>query len=172
MRFETDLSQENCNFSGWLFARGRPLRIIICKRPVPLDDHLIPRKGHEKCIFEALHNQIKCFLSIKESNFNGKNGSIFSLLLTAKAEAEGADPAPLTASLTVKCPFFTPPILKWLLKELLTFEPSHHSIVTFKRLKRGLWPFQLIRVIRTLDLTNNIHRNSFKNDQVKSNLLI
>ena len=40
------------------------LRMIICKRPVPPDDHLQeagpsfwqPRKGHEKCIFEILHN--------------------------------------------------------------------------------------------------------------------
>ena len=27
-------------FSRWLFAKGRPLRMIICKRPAPLDNHL------------------------------------------------------------------------------------------------------------------------------------
>ena len=26
--------------SGWSFANGQPLRMIICKRPVPSDDHL------------------------------------------------------------------------------------------------------------------------------------
>ena len=26
--------------SGWLFARGWSIRMIICKRPVPSDDHL------------------------------------------------------------------------------------------------------------------------------------
>ena len=31
--------------SGWSFARGRSLRMIICKRPVPLNDHLQPQKG-------------------------------------------------------------------------------------------------------------------------------
>ena len=29
-------------------------------------------KGHEKCIFETPHNEIKCVLSVKESNFNEK----------------------------------------------------------------------------------------------------
>ena len=24
--------------SGWLFARGRPIRMIICKKPNPLDE--------------------------------------------------------------------------------------------------------------------------------------
>ena len=57
------------------------LRMTICKRPVPLCHHLQeagpsfwqPRKGHEKCIFETLHNEIKCVLSVKESNFNEKH---------------------------------------------------------------------------------------------------
>ena len=64
MYSEKDFTQE--------FARGRPLCIIICKRPVPLDDHLQPRKGHEKCIFETLHNEVKCVLSIKESKLIAK----------------------------------------------------------------------------------------------------
>ena len=60
------------------FARGRPLQMTICKRSVPSDHHLQGagpsfwqlQKGHEKCIFETLHNEIKCVLSVKESNFN------------------------------------------------------------------------------------------------------
>ena len=31
---------------------------------------LATTKGHEKCIFETLHNEIKFVLSVKESNFN------------------------------------------------------------------------------------------------------
>ena len=50
--------------------------MIIYKMPVPLDDHLQPhpRKGkrNEKCIFETLYNEIKCVLSINESNFKEK----------------------------------------------------------------------------------------------------
>ena len=77
--------------SGWPSARGRSLRIIICKRPAPLDDHLQEAgpSGSSfaggrplilttttrawKCIFETVHNQIKCVLSVKESNFNENN---------------------------------------------------------------------------------------------------
>ena len=45
------------------------------------------------------------FRSIKESNFNAKNGSKLSHLITARAE--GADPSPpLIVSLTVKRPSF------------------------------------------------------------------
>ena len=41
------------------------LRIIICKRLAPPDDHLKEAgphfdKGHEKCIYETLHNEVKC----------------------------------------------------------------------------------------------------------------
>ena len=60
-------------------------------------------KGHEKCIFETLHNEIKCVLSVKESNFNKKR-SKFSHLLPVRAEV--VDPLPpLSVSLTVKYPF-------------------------------------------------------------------
>ena len=38
-------------------------------------------------------NEIKCVLSIKESNFNGKNGPKFLYLPTVRAK--GADPPPL-----------------------------------------------------------------------------
>ena len=60
--------------------------IIIPKWVVPQDVHLQQQKGHEKRIFETLYNEIKCVLSIKESNFNGKYGSKFSHLLTVRAE--------------------------------------------------------------------------------------
>ena len=59
------------------------LRMIICKRPAPhFDNH---GKGHEKCIFETLHNELKCFLSIKELIFN-ENGSKCSHLLMVMAK--------------------------------------------------------------------------------------
>ena len=51
-------------------------------------------KGHEKRISETPYNEIKCVLSVKESNSNEKKRSKFSYLLTP--------PPPLTASLTVK----------------------------------------------------------------------
>ena len=41
---------------------------------------------------QNFHIFLKCVLSIKESNFNGKYGSKFSHLLRVKAE--GADPPP------------------------------------------------------------------------------
>ena len=47
---------------------------------------------------------MKCVLSDKESNFNAKNGSKYSHLVTVRAE--GADPPPITVSLTIKRPFF------------------------------------------------------------------
>ena len=53
--------------SGLSFARGRPLRIIICKRLAPPDDNQKGRKMH----FETLHNEINYLLRIKESNPNG-----------------------------------------------------------------------------------------------------
>ena len=56
-------------------------------------------------MFETPHNETKCVMSIKESNFNEK----FSHLLTVRAE--GADPPTLTVSLAVKysC-FLTTPL--------------------------------------------------------------
>ena len=38
-------------------------------------------KGHEKCIFETPHNEIKCVLSVKESNFNEKKDQNFHICL-------------------------------------------------------------------------------------------
>ena len=55
------------------------------------------RKGHEKCIFETPHNEIKCVLSIKELNFNDKRIKIFT---------SGLTPPPLTISLAEKYMFF------------------------------------------------------------------
>ena len=54
----------------------------------------VRRKWHEKKnIFETPYNEMRCVLSIKESNFNGKNRSKFSHLL--KVRTEGADRPPL-----------------------------------------------------------------------------
>ena len=36
-------------------------------------------KVHEKCIFETPYNEIKCVLSVKESNFNEKNIKILDI---------------------------------------------------------------------------------------------
>ena len=44
--------------------------IIIPKWVVPQDVHLQQQKGHEKHIFETLHNEIKCVLSVKEDRFH------------------------------------------------------------------------------------------------------
>ena len=62
-----------------------------------------PPKEHEKCIFETLHNEMKCVLSIKVLEINGKNGSKFSHMLAVRAD--GAEP-PVTVSLTVNIRFF------------------------------------------------------------------
>ena len=54
----------------------------------------------KNAIFETPHNEIKCVLSIKESNFeNKKLGQNFHICL-----GQGCPP-PLTVSLTVKYPF-------------------------------------------------------------------
>ena len=37
------------------------------------------RKGHEKCILETPHNELKCILASKESKFNEKRIKIFTL---------------------------------------------------------------------------------------------
>ena len=64
-----------------------------------------PRKGHEKCIFEALHNDIKCVLSIKESKRIKKNDRNFHICL--RSGPRGLTPShPLLVSLTVKYQFF------------------------------------------------------------------
>ena len=59
--------------------------MIICKRPNPPEDHFQEaspsgwRFATMKRAWKiAFHNEIKCVLSTKESNFNGKNGSKFS----------------------------------------------------------------------------------------------
>ena len=38
-------------------------------------------EGHEKCIFETLHNEMQCILSVKESNFNEKKNQNFHICL-------------------------------------------------------------------------------------------
>ena len=83
MRPETYFTQEKGNALNIICKRPAPPNYNL---PVPPGDHLKPQKRHEKWIFETLHNEIKYVLSIKESNFNGKNGSKFSHLLTVRAE--------------------------------------------------------------------------------------
>ena len=52
------------------------LWMIICKRPAThFDNH---EKGIANAFFETLHNDIKCVLSVKESNFNEKKIKIFT----------------------------------------------------------------------------------------------
>ena len=46
----------------------------------------------KKSIFETPHSEMKCVKSIKESNFNAKNGLKFSHFLTVRTG--GADPSP------------------------------------------------------------------------------
>ena len=40
------------------FRETTRIRMIICKRPVHLHDHLQPRKGHEKCIIETQYGEM------------------------------------------------------------------------------------------------------------------
>ena len=47
-----------------------------------------------------VHNEIKCVLSIKELNFNGKMGQNFLIYL--RSGPRKLTPSPLTVSLTVK----------------------------------------------------------------------
>ena len=83
--------------------------MTVCKRPVRLDHRLQEagpsfwqlQKGHQKCIFETLHN---CVLSVKEANFNGKTIKIFTFVY---GQGRGGwSPPPLTVSLTLKYPIF------------------------------------------------------------------
>ena len=57
-----------------ILHKKKAIFIQLLESPIPhQDDHLQPRKGHEKRIFETLHNEIKCVLSVKESNFKNQN---------------------------------------------------------------------------------------------------
>ena len=64
---ETDLTKEKVNFqanTGFPPLTAAALRIIICKRPAPyFDNH---EKGMKNAFIGTLHNEIKCFLSVKE----------------------------------------------------------------------------------------------------------
>ena len=101
--------------SGSSFA-CRHLRMTICKMLVPPYHHLQEtspsfwqqRKGHEKCIFEALYNEIKCALSVKKSNFSEKIKSFtfFFHICLRSGLRWLTPPPPLTVSLTVKYPLF------------------------------------------------------------------
>ena len=63
--------------SEWSFARGRP-------------SFWQPRKGHEKCIFETLHNEMKCVLSVKEL-------FLFFLLIVSSSPHSYCAPPPARA---------------------------------------------------------------------------
>ena len=97
--------------------------MIICVLKSPINSSLLfaaalsfngriavreAQRARKKNISDTPHNDVKCVLSIKESNFNGKNGSKFSNLITVRAE--GADPPiPLPyGQRDRKYPFSTP----------------------------------------------------------------
>ena len=80
-KFNMAVYMLKCTFSHSLWV-GR--RLVVCPCGPSFWQ---PRKGHEKCIFETLHNEIKCVLSIKESNFNEK---MDQNLLTVRAEGATA----------------------------------------------------------------------------------
>ena len=107
---ETDFTQEKVNFHA---ITGIPNSSTYCC--CPLDHHLQeagpsfwqPQKGHEKCIFETLHNVIKCVLSVTESNFNEKKDQNFHICLRSGPRWL-TPPPPFTVSLTENIRFFTP----------------------------------------------------------------
>ena len=80
------------------------LRMIICKsRPLISTT----KKRAWKFLFETHHSEIKCVLSVKESNFNEKR---FNILTFAYGQGRwGWPPLPpsLTVSLTIKYSFFS-----------------------------------------------------------------
>ena len=77
---ETDLHKKKVIFIQLLKSPIPPLNDHL-QEAAPLDDYLPRQKGHEKCIFETLHNEMKCVLSIKEPNFNEKMGQNFHICL-------------------------------------------------------------------------------------------
>ena len=46
-------------------------------------------KRHEKCIFENPHNEIKCVLNVKESNFNEKKSTHSHLFTVYGKSSDG-----------------------------------------------------------------------------------
>ena len=97
---ETKFTQEKCNFHPTIKSSIPPFTAAQ-GTPVPPDDHLQPQKGHEKYIFETIHNEIKCVLSIKESKFQSKSGLDFHICLQWPGP-RWLTPPPLTVSMTVK----------------------------------------------------------------------
>ena len=108
--------------SRFSVARGWSLWIIICNH----------EKEIKNAFFETLHNEIKCVMSIKESNFNEKIDQNFHICL--RSGPRGLNPPPLTVSLTVKYPLFYAFPKKNL---LLCFRPLMHILVPllFKKSK-------------------------------------
>ena len=89
---ETDFTQEKSHFHPT--ASNSSLLFVAAVTKWSASDIAEPTKlkGREKSMFETPYNEIKCVLSTKESDFNGKNGSKFSHLLTVRAD--GANPLP------------------------------------------------------------------------------
>ena len=91
------ISQFSCNYwnpqfllllllpSKWSFARGRPPLDDLFQEAGPSGSSfargqsfiLTTTKRAWKCIFDTLNNEIKCVLSVKESNFKEKRIKIF-----------------------------------------------------------------------------------------------
>ena len=77
--------------SRWPFARGRSLRIIICKRPAP---HFDNQKRAWKIHFLDPSQWDKMCFKYQRIKLVWKNGSIFSYFLTVRAEG-AVPPLPL-----------------------------------------------------------------------------
>ena len=78
------------------FAKGRPLILTTTR-------------GHEKCIFDTLHNEIKCVLIVKESNFNEKKDPNFHICIWSEPRGLTARP-PYSQSDRKVAGFFTTPL--------------------------------------------------------------
>ena len=116
--------------------------------------------------FETLQKEIKCVLSFKESNFNEKNGSKFSHLLTVRAELVDPDHPPLTVSLTLKCPFFYASLKKpHHTKNILEVNlKKNNLLISYLKLsqKFNLPPFLPFFSLRTLYTLNTVFRRAFQ----------
>ena len=120
-----------------------------------------PPKEHEKCIFETLHNEMKCVLSIKVLEINGKNGSKFSHMLAVRAD--GAEP-PVTVSLTVNIRFFLQLLLQPLQLEihLNILHKYAHSVTTFSTEN----PLRYITQLQTLSHFSSPQKQGHSNRQI------
>ena len=88
---ETDFIQEKVKFHS---TSEIPKSSSFCC--CPRDPYLTTTKEHEKSISETLHNEIKCVLSVKESNCNEKKDPNFHICL--QSEPRGLNPPPIPYS--------------------------------------------------------------------------